>query len=57
MLTGGCKGVSSLESGLKRTEDVLMKVIDMRVRIPREASKEEPADFTNYYQDRAGFDL
>lgn len=35
----------------------MMKVIDMRVRIPREASKEEPADFMQYYQDRAGFDL
>jgi hypothetical protein len=32
-----------------------MKVIDMRVRIPREASKEEPADFMKYYQERAGF--
>lgn len=35
----------------------MMKVLDMRVRIPREASREGPADFMKYYQERAGFDL
>jgi uncharacterized protein len=34
-----------------------MKVIDMRVRIPRKLRAEDRDNFMAYYQDRAGFDL
>ena len=34
-----------------------MKVIDMRVRIPRRELAEHPEEFMLYYQDRAGFDV
>jgi uncharacterized protein len=34
-----------------------MKVIDMRVRIPRKLKSEDKGNFMAYYQNRAGFDL
>jgi predicted TIM-barrel fold metal-dependent hydrolase len=34
-----------------------MRVIDMRVRVPRKIAENNPEDFMKYYQDRAGFDL
>lgn len=34
-----------------------MRVIDMRVRVPRKITANNPEDFMKYYQDRAGFDL
>ncbi len=34
-----------------------MRVIDMRVRVPRKIDGNNPVDFMKYYQDRAGFDL
>ena len=34
-----------------------MRVIDMRVRVPRKIAQNNPEDFMKYYQDRAGFDL
>jgi hypothetical protein len=33
-----------------------MRVIDMRVRVPRKITSNNPEDFMKYYQDRAGFD-
>jgi hypothetical protein len=33
-----------------------MRVIDMRVHIPRKDAANNPEDFTKYYQDRAGYD-
>ena len=34
-----------------------MRVIDMRVRVPRKITANNPEDFMKYYQNRAGFDL